>query len=71
MKLLGGLSRLAACCFFTVLGAAGNLLAQTPAKAATLVSPNALRAYIGFLADDALEGRGTGARGGQEAEASW
>jgi len=67
MKLLGGLSRLAACCFFTVLGAAGNLLAQTPAKAATLVSPNALRAYIGFLADDALEGRGTGARGGRVA----
>ncbi len=64
MKLLGGLNCLAACCFFTVPGAAGNLQAQTPEKAATLVSPNALRAYIGFLADDALEGRGTGTRGG-------
>jgi hypothetical protein len=64
MKLLGGLNWLAACCFFTVPGAAGNLQAQTPEKAATLVSPNALRAYIGFLADDALEGRGTGTRGG-------
>jgi Peptidase family M28 len=67
MKLLGGVSRHAACCSFLVLGAAANLEAQTPATAAAQVSPNALRAYIGFLADDALEGRGTGARGGRVA----
>jgi Peptidase family M28/PA domain len=67
MKLLGGVSRLAACCFLILLAAAANLEAQTPATAAAGVSPNALRAYIGFLADDALEGRGTGARGARVA----
>lgn len=48
--------------------AAGGLEAQSPgAAAAARVSPRAVRAYIGFLSDDALEGRGTGTRGGRVA----
>ena len=39
-------------------------------RAATLpssISENALRAHIKFLSDDRLEGRGTGAKGGETA----
>jgi len=40
--------------------------AQTPADAAArAVRPGALRSHLEFLASDALEGRGTGARGGR------
>src|SRR5215471_8508767 len=38
-------------------------LAQTVTSG--LISENALRAHIKFLSDDRLEGRGTGARGGE------
>jgi Zn-dependent M28 family amino/carboxypeptidase len=44
---------------------ASPLAGQAPAAAR--VRPEAIRAYIRYLADDALEGRGTGARGGQVA----
>lgn len=36
---------------------------STAAAAARLIRPEALRAHTAFLADDALEGRGTGSRG--------
>ena len=50
----------------TLLTTVTDLHAQTggAAAAAARVSPAAIRAYIGFLSDDALEGRGTGTRGG-------
>jgi len=67
MKPVCGPSRHAPGAFLLLLVAAGNLAAQSPTSAAARVSPNALRAYIGFLADDALEGRGTGSRGGRVA----
>jgi hypothetical protein len=60
-------SRHAPGAFLLLLVMAVNLAAQSPPSAAARVSPNALRAYIGFLADDALEGRGTGSRGGRVA----
>lgn len=44
-----------------------NLLAQAPdqaARVARAVDPNVLRAHLEFLADDALEGRRPGTRGG-------
>lgn len=48
-----------------VLVAGPALHAQTSAGTASArVSPNAIRAYLRFLSDDALEGRGTGTRGG-------
>ncbi len=37
------------------------------ARAAARVSPAAIESYIRFLSDDALEGRGTGSRGGRVA----
>ncbi len=43
-------------------------VAQRTARRAnvqSLISENALRAHVKFLADDRLEGRGTGARGGE------
>ncbi|MBD0327674.1 MAG: hypothetical protein ICV68_14650, partial [Pyrinomonadaceae bacterium] len=40
-------------------------LAQQPAPLAGAINENALRAHIKFLSDDLLEGRGTGARGGE------
>src|SRR4051794_19382953 len=46
----------------------GGLLAQTPNQAtrvARAVDPQVLRAHLGFLADDALEGRRPGTRGGE------
>ncbi len=49
----------------------GTALAQrpsrSPAKVQSSISENALRAHIKFLADDRLEGRGTGAKGGETA----
>jgi hypothetical protein len=48
-----------------LLIAAPNLQAQaSAAAAASRVSPAAIDSYIRFLSDDALEGRGTGTRGG-------
>jgi Zn-dependent M28 family amino/carboxypeptidase len=47
---------------------AGKLLAQTPNQAtrvARAVDPQVLRAHLEFLADDALEGRRPGTRGGE------
>src|SRR5216684_396106 len=38
---------------------------QTPGGAVSQISESALRAHIKFLSDDRLEGRGTGARGGE------
>lgn len=46
-------------------------IAQRPSRSTTRIqssiSENALRAHIKFLADDRLEGRGTGAKGGETA----
>ncbi len=44
---------------------ATGALSQRRAVAASTIDENALRAHIKFLADDMLEGRGTGARGGE------
>src|SRR5205814_8302531 len=38
---------------------------RRPASLPSLISESALRAHIKFLSDDRLEGRGTGARGGE------
>jgi hypothetical protein len=53
------------------LGAAGRLVAQTPSSSASpatrvahALDPRVLRAHLEFLADDALEGRAPGTRGG-------
>jgi hypothetical protein len=49
-----------------LLVAPGPAWAQTPGDAAAhAVRPNVLRSHLEFLASDALEGRGTGARGGR------
>jgi Zn-dependent M28 family amino/carboxypeptidase len=45
----------------------GYGVAQRPANSSNLINENLLRAHIKFLADDLLEGRGTGARGGETA----
>jgi len=57
--------------FLLYLGAAGPLVAQTPASSASpgarvaqALDPRVLRAHLEFLADDALEGRAPGTRGG-------
>src|SRR3954468_20261651 len=53
---------------FLVIGLAVTSLSQRIAPRTSLPSPiseNALRAHIKFLSDDRLEGRGTGARGGE------
>src|SRR5881398_3965473 len=42
-------------------------IAQRTRGAFSAISENALRAHIKFLSDDRLEGRGTGARGGETA----
>jgi Zn-dependent M28 family amino/carboxypeptidase len=45
-------------------------IAQSPSRAPKIqsqISENALRAHIKFLSDDRLEGRGTGAKGGETA----
>src|SRR5947207_15996032 len=51
-----------------IVGLATTLMSQRVTPRTSLPSPiseNALRAHIKFLADDRLEGRGTGARGGE------
>jgi Zn-dependent M28 family amino/carboxypeptidase len=45
----------------------GFVLGQRPSNSPSLINENALRAHIKFLSDDLLEGRGTGARGGETA----
>ena len=45
----------------TTLCAAGTALPGT-ARAGTDINPLAIRAHLGFLADDALQGRMTGTR---------
>jgi hypothetical protein len=65
MKPVRRVRRGAAIALLLVPLAIGELHAQAGAgNAASRVSPNAIGAYIRFLADDALEGRGTGTRGG-------
>ena len=56
---------------FCLTAAAGRLTAQTPVssaspatRAARALDPRVLRAHLEFLADDALEGRAAGTRGG-------
>src|SRR5438067_1957525 len=51
-----------------IVGLATTLMSQRVTPRTSLPSPiseNALRAHIKFLSDDRLEGRGTGARGGE------
>jgi Zn-dependent M28 family amino/carboxypeptidase len=48
-----------------LLGLAAVLAAQTERAPASPFDENAVRAHIKFLADDLLEGRGTGAPGGE------
>src|SRR5205809_7466824 len=58
----------AMCLFGSIV--AFTCVSQRVAPRAPLPSPiseNALRAHIKFLSDDRLEGRGTGARGGETA----
>src|SRR2546430_7143673 len=53
-----------------VIGFATTLISQriTPRTALpSAISENALRAHVKFLSDDRLEGRGTGAKGGETA----
>ena len=62
-----GLVLLTVACY-AGLPAPRNLLAQAPdqaARVARAVDPNVLRAHLEFLADDALEGRRPGTRGGE------
>ncbi len=49
--------------FCTALGAQSRPGPSVAARAADGISPRALQAHLGFLADDALEGRTTGSRG--------
>jgi Zn-dependent M28 family amino/carboxypeptidase len=49
-----------------ILGAvAFSVIGQRPRGGPSSISENALRAHIKFLSDDRLEGRGTGAKGGE------
>src|SRR5881227_2766529 len=50
---------------FSLALLAAGALAQRVGKVVSPISENALRAHIKFLSDDRLEGRGTGARGGE------
>jgi len=52
---------------FIVAALAITGIAQRPRGTSSPISENALRAHIKFLSDDRLEGRGTGARGGEMA----
>ncbi len=47
-----------------LIAIAAGTLAQKP-RSASQISESALRAHIKFLSDDRLEGRGTGAKGGE------
>ena len=48
-----------------VAASAGVLYAQVPERALQQIRPELIRAHLQFLADDLLEGRGTGTRGYQ------
>jgi len=50
---------------FLAIAAVGTAPAQNRRIAPSSISPDRLRAHIKFLSDDLLEGRGTGARGGE------
>jgi Zn-dependent M28 family amino/carboxypeptidase len=52
-----------------LLALPGLTLQAQGARAAAAVSPAAIEAYVRFLSDDALEGRGTGTHGGRVAAA--
>src|SRR5690349_22443812 len=43
----------------------GQRISRPPGKIQSPISESALRSHIKFLSDDRLEGRGTGARGGE------
>jgi Zn-dependent M28 family amino/carboxypeptidase len=47
------------------VSATSQRTSQSPGGAVSQISESALRAHIKFLSDDRLEGRGTGARGGE------
>lgn len=47
------------------LAIAVSVFSQRPDRTVSQISESALRAHIKFLSDDRLEGRGTGARGGE------
>src|SRR5438034_7407182 len=51
-----------------VIGAVAIIgIAQRTSGTSSAISENALRAHVKFLSDDRLEGRGTGAKGGETA----
>src|SRR2546423_1774845 len=50
---------------FSLALLAAGALAQRVGRVVSPISENALRGHIKFLSDDRLEGRGTGARGGE------
>lgn len=52
-------------CSLLICAASLSALAQQTTNSASVINENALRAHIKFLSDDLLEGRGTGARGGE------
>ena len=47
------------------IGATSQKVSRSPNNLPSAISETALRAHIKFLSDDRLEGRGTGARGGE------
>src|ERR1700681_155225 len=47
------------------IGAMSQRVSRSPNNLPSAISENALRGHIKFLSDDRLEGRGTGARGGE------
>src|SRR6266536_4847278 len=52
--------------FFAIAGSAfSQRITPRTGTLPSAISENALRAHIKFLSDDRLEGRGTGARGGE------
>ena len=59
--------RLAGCCFAFIFFASIESLTQTlpypPDSLLNQIQPSGIRAHMNFLADDLLEGRGTGTRG--------
>ena len=50
---------------FILIAVAALAATSQQRRTASLIDENALRAHIKFLSDDRLEGRGTGARGGE------
>src|SRR3984893_4073622 len=53
--------------FALTVSAVSQRVAKPTINLPSPISENALRAHIKFLSDDRLEGRGTGARGGETA----